>query len=440
VIRRRADHGVAPTACPSHTGARVVLRTPRRPPASYLEQFVQANDAQDGLRHSKEDDMRQPTLELLRELLADEQPPCISLYQPTHRSFPGKQQNPIRYKNLLREMNASIEEKYAARDVESIVRKLEDLADDGEFWLRRTEGLAILASANRFEVFDLQRSVPELVMVADSFHVKPLLRIVQSADRYNVLALNRKEVKLYEGNRDALDRVELTRVPSTITAALGEELTEPYQGFHGVGPYHAAGGSVGIHHGRGQKKDDVDLDMQRFFRVVDRGILEHYSRPTGLPLILAGLPQNVAGFNAITHNPHILDAAIELDPDSLTPEQLRGHAWQNIEPIYLQRLAELTDSYRMNRAHGLGAEDPAAIAEAAVMGRVGTLLIDAERLVPGKIDATTGKIERRALDDPEADDLLDDLAETVVRMKGEAIVVPTQRMPSATGVAAIYRF
>ena len=32
------------------------------------------------------------------------------------------------------------------------------------------------------------------------------------------------------------------------------------------------------------------------------------------------------------------------------------------------------------------------------------------------------------------------LAEAVVRMKGEAIVVPTQRMPSDTGVAAIYRF
>jgi hypothetical protein len=324
--------------------------------------------------------------------------------------------------------------------VQSIVGKLEDLGRDEGFWLRRTEGLAILASINRFEVFELQRSVPELVIVADSFHVKPLLRIVQSADRYQVLALNRKEVKLYEGNRDALDQVELKRVPSTITAALGEELTEPYQGFHSAGPYHAARGNAGIHHGRGQKKDDVDLDMQRFFRIVDRGILEHYSRPTGLPLILAGLPQNVSGFHAVTHNPHILDAAIELDPESLSLEQLRAHAWQNVEPIYLQRLAELTDSYHLNRSRGLGAEDPAAIAEAAATGRVGTLLIDAERLVPGKIDATTGKIERRHFEDPETDDVLDDLAEIVVRMKGEAIVVPTHRMPSATGVAAIYRF
>jgi len=384
--------------------------------------------------------MRQPTIDILRDLLADGHPPCISLYQPTQRTFPDKQQNPIRYKNLLREMRASIGEKYPAREVQSIVERFDELARDDEFWLRRTDGLAILASVERFEVFELQRSVPERIVVADSFHLKPLLRIVQSADRYHVLALNRKEVKLFEGNRDALDQVELTEVAYTITAALGEELTEPYQGFHGVGPYRAAQGNTGIHHGRGQKKDDVDLDMERFFRIVDRGILEHYSRPTRLPLLLAGLPQNVAGFRAVTHNPHVLDAAIELDTDSLSPEQLRSHAWRNIEPSYLKRLAELTDSYNLNRSRGLGAEDVATVAEAAVVGRVGTLLIDAERLVPGRIDATTGKFERRPLSDPAADDVLDDLAETVVRMKGEAIVVPTHRMPSATGVAAIYRF
>ena len=381
----------------------------------------------------------QPTIDILRDLLGDERPPCISLYQPTHRAFPERQQNPIRYRNLLRQMRASLGERYSAREVQSVIDRFEGLAADEEFWLRRTDGLAILASTNRFEIFELQRTVPELVIVADTFHVKPLLRIVQSADRYHVLAVNRKEVRLYEGNRDALDRVELERVPATITAALGEELTEPYQGFHGVGPYHAARGSTGIHHGRGQKKDDVDLDMQRFFRAVDRGILEHYSRRTGLPLLLAGLPQNVAGFRAVTHNPHVLDAAIELDPDSLSLEQLRSRAWQQIEPVYLKRLADLTDSYNLNRSRGLGAEDPAAIAEAALTGRVGTLLIDADRVVPGRIDAT-GKIEPRPMADPQADDVLDDLAETVVRMKGEAIVVPTQRMPSRTGVAAIYRF
>jgi len=34
----------------------------------------------------------------------------------------------------------------------------------------------------------------------------------------------------------------------------------------------------------------------------------------------------------------------------------------------------------------------------------------------------------------------DDLAELVLKMGGEVVIAPAERMPSATGLAAIYRF
>ena len=36
--------------------------------------------------------------------------------------------------------------------------------------------------------------------------------------------------------------------------------------------------------------------------------------------------------------------------------------------------------------------------------------------------------------------MLDDLAELVLNTGGEVVVVPTDRMPTDTGVAAVYRF
>ena len=36
--------------------------------------------------------------------------------------------------------------------------------------------------------------------------------------------------------------------------------------------------------------------------------------------------------------------------------------------------------------------------------------------------------------------MLDDLAERVLKTGGEVIMVPPERMPSKTGLAAIYRF
>jgi len=388
--------------------------------------------------------MRQITTDHLTGLLADHAPPCISLYQPTHRNHPENQQDPIRYRNLLAEMENSLRQKYPTREVRTLLEKFQALARDDRFWNHRTDGLAILSSADTFQIFELQRTVPELLVVADSFHTKPLLRVLQSADRYQILALNRHEAKLYEGNRDALDPVELTDVPSTITEALGEELTEQHLtvASYGAGAARTGGGGGAAPsvHAHGDKKDEVDIDRDRFFRSIDRGILEHHSRPSGLPLMLATLTEYHEPFHTVSHNPFLMADGIKKNPESLSLDQLRAEAWRIVEPVYLQRLAKLVDDFQVARSRQLGSDDLVQVTEAAAAGRVGVLLVDDDRQIPGTIDSATGRIQSGDLSDPEVDDVLDDLAELVLRMKGEVVVVPADRMPSATGAAATYRY
>jgi hypothetical protein len=224
--------------------------------------------------------------------------------------------------------------------------------------------LAVLSAPSFFRVFRLQRAVPELAVVADSFHTKPLRHFLQSVDRYQVLGLSRGKIELFEGNRDTLDRIDPAEgVPRTMTEALGDELTDPH---HTVASYGGVGGSKGpMHHGHGGKKDEVDLDAERFFRAIDRAVLEHHSKMSGLPL--------------------------------------------------------------------------AEVAEAAAGGRVATLLIEAEREIAGRIDRTTGQVQAADLSHPQVDDLLDDLGELVETKGGEVQVLPAERMPTHTGLAAVYR-
>jgi hypothetical protein len=49
----------------------------------------------------------------------------------------------------------------------------------------------VLAASGVFHAYKLHRTVRELAIVADTFHIKPLIRIFPSADRYHVLGLNR---------------------------------------------------------------------------------------------------------------------------------------------------------------------------------------------------------------------------------------------------------
>ena len=83
---------------------------------------------------------------------------------------------------------------------------------------------------------------------------------------------------------------------------------------------------------------------------------------------------------------------------------------------------------------------PSEISKAAAAGRVATLLIEADREIPGRVDPVVGAIEFDDLVNPEVDDVLDDLAALVLRMKGQVFVVPSQGMPTETGIAAIYRY
>ena len=368
-------------------------------------------------------------------ILGTPEPPCLSLYQPTHRHHPDNQQDPIRFRNLVKALEESLRQKYSTRDVRPLLEPFQNLAEDHSFWNHTLDGLALLAAPGVFRVYRLQRPVAELAVVADSFHIKPLIRILQSADRYHVLGLSRQEIKLLEGNRDTLDEVELSpAVPRTVTEVVGEDSKEAHLSVWSPSP------GIGVRHGPGSKAELVDKETERFFRAVDRAILEHYSRSSGLPLLLAALPQHHSFFRRISRNPFLMPEGVDIHPDALPIEALRDRAWHAIEPHYLARLAGLVEMFGVARSKELGADDLAQIAASAVAGRVGTLLIEADRHIPGRIDAETGGIEFDDLADPEVDDLLDDVGELVLKNRGQIVIVPAERMPTQTGIAAIYRF
>jgi len=372
------------------------------------------------------------------ELLDAREPPCLSLYQPTSRRHPENVQDPIRFRNLVRTMERSLQQSYPTEDVRPLLEPFRALADDHDFWNTTHDGLAVLGAAGFFRIYRLDRPVGEFANVADSFHTKPLMRIVQSADRYQVLGLDRHKITLFEGNRDALEEIDpAAGVPRTIGAALGEELSEPHQTVASYGT--GAGGSA-MHHGHGAKGDEVDGDAERFFRAVDRAVLEHHSRLARLPLVLAALPEHHALFQRVSHNPFLIQAGVEIDPGSLTIDALRERAWLVVEPEYLARLAELVEDFGTAKSKDLSSDDPARVTKAAVAGQIATLLIEADRQLPGRIDTASGAVEADELSKTSVDDVLDDLGEIVLRAGGQLVIVPAEQMPTSTGVAAIYRY
>lgn len=366
----------------------------------------------------------------LPTLLNGRHPPCVSIYLPTARSYPDSQQNALRYKNLLSAAEETLRKKYPGPAARALLDKFHGLAQGEHFSTQRLDGLAVLGSLDAFHVYDLARPVPELAVVGDHFHVKPLVRVVQSADRFHLLGLHRDKVRLFEGGRDGLSEIRPAGVPWTVEEALGTDAS----GLRPTTP-----GSE-VPRGHPAKGNDAKIDTERFFRAIDRAVWEHVSRPSGLPLLIAGVREHIPTFRAVSHNQHLLPAAVEHDPDTLTAEQLRRAAWEHLEPRFRERLERLKEDYRTAKARGLGTDDLATAVEAARNGRVGILLVDADRRIPGDLDPDTGRPRPAAGDRPGTGDLLDELAEQALRTKAVVVVVPGAQMPTATGLAAIFRY
>lgn len=379
----------------------------------------------------------------LNELIKMEKQTCLSLYMPTHRSFPEREQNPIRYKNMLRGLRERLQAQQPDADAAALLRPFEALLDNHEFWIHQRDGIAVLRGEHFFKVYSLQHAVPEYVIVNCHPYLKPLLRIVQSTDRYQVLCLARDKVRLFEGNSDVLDEVELVpEVPRNQNQALGTELTEKGQSGH-PGGYSAASerGDSQTHEAGGPgKQAEIDLDRDRFFRVVDRAILEHYSRPSGLPLILAGLAENQSFFRAQSHNPQLLKEGILLGQGSLDVQALQQRSSELMERRNSERLGGLLDQYATAKPQKQAGDDLREIGSAAAQGKVGTLLVEADREVPGQVDRDTGAVLLDETGDKTAADVLDELILLVLERGGDVHMVPAERMPGSSGAAAIYRF
>jgi len=55
------------------------------------------------------------TIESLAKLATVHPPPFLSLYQPTHRCHPENRQDPIRFGNLVRELEAALQQEVSGR-------------------------------------------------------------------------------------------------------------------------------------------------------------------------------------------------------------------------------------------------------------------------------------------------------------------------------------
>jgi hypothetical protein len=353
----------------------------------------------------------------------------------------------VRFRNLVDTAQAALRSDHPGVPHEALLAPLRALEGDVEFWRHGAAGLAVFASASGVRIVRLPRPVPDVAVVAATFLVRPLLRIATWPGRFQVLSVTRRAVRLFEGDRDWIGEIPLAEgVPRRIEDAIAGRAGERSDGSGQDGPPAAAAdgprGRGGARTGDGDRRhgtlsDAIDPDVAHFFREVDRGVLEHHSRPSDLPLVLLGLPENLGPFRALSRNPARFETGIEVDPSSLDDATLRARAWAVIEVAERERIDALLERFGAAQARGAALDRLDPLGEAAAQGRIETLLIEAP---PLPAEGSSGMADGEPVEAAVTDDALDALAEQVLRTGGALVEVPPGRLASPVRAAAILRY
>ncbi len=368
----------------------------------------------------------------MQRYLTDAFPPSIieqksdvklSIYMPTHRTAPDNKQDPLRFKNLLKEVEKKLE---GNPHQKSILEKLEDLAMDLDFWIYNKDGLVILMNEKEMFIYRLNRKVKDLVYYGDYFYLKPLIMNYQSDHQYYALGLARDHFKLFKGNRYGFHEVDLKEHPNTLEEVVGDEVKGRTLNFGGYG------GRNTQYHGHHTRSEEEKEDTRKFFHYVDDLVMNKFTEKYRVPLILVSLPEHQGSFRAMSQNPRLLEKGVDKAYSSISENEFKETMWEVLEPLYLDKTAKLVQKFHEQASTDIIQEVIVALQEA----RVQTLVLELDKQIKGHVFLEEMRYE---LDDA-GEDIFNILAQEALRQRLEVVILPKERMPSDKGLFAILRY
>lgn len=372
------------------------------------------------------------TVEDLRSLIAQHVGPCVSIYLPTRRG--GGPDDRQRYEGLVRRARELLGEGRKNVATRDFLAPLAEQPD--EFWREQLDGLAVFHARDLSASYALPAPVPELAIVADSFHIRPLLRLLQSNQHYYLLSLAQNHVGFFRGDADGLRPTRVPGLPKSLVDALGQEQdNEKTVSSHSTGSH----GNMPMFHGQGKEDSSHDEDIARFVRAVDKALWP-VLREEKAPLIFAATERLHPTFHSITRYAHVTQEGIHGNFETAALEQLHKRAWPIVQKRIEARGDEVHERYEKLVSRARALDEIRAIAQFAVQGRVGELLLAREARVWGTLDKASGELRLHGDQQQNDDDVLDDIAEAVLLRGGEVISFEQSKMPTKGPIAAILRW
>lgn len=381
------------------------------------------------------------TMAALLEITAT---PAVTIYIPTNTtaSPPHVSENQIRFKNLLRQAADELRAQDKHDEYDQLARELERLIDerynDLSFWEMQTPGLLLCATPGDIRLLQLPIDTEEYVSVDDTFHLAPLIGLLNDSREFYLLLLAQQDPRLCKGDLYGLTESSI-ELPSSAREALN--IDEPNQKSENQGTATAPSTNTGWFNGRGGARNPEEADKANYFRLIDKRIQDKGDRT--LPLLVAGTEEDIADYRAVSKYPKILEGSIvgnrTGDDDRELFDKARTIIWKEL--ILPDHKAAIEEYERIRGTNpDRASQDVKQISDAAQQGRVDKLLARLRRTTADTVQETMVDVPRITFPENGASREINAIARTVWQNSGIVYNLFADEMPNGTLVAARMRY
>lgn len=364
--------------------------------------------------------------------------PAVSLYMPTHRSGPGVDGDAKRWKNLVNAADAGLAQTGLRRpDIDALLGPARALQNSTMEWQYMGDGLAMFLRPGWEKTLRMPLQVPEIAAVGDKVVVSPLLRYVTTDDRFLVLTVSQRLVRVLAGTGHGLEQVILDDIPTSL-----REVIEPPEPRSDTMTRPVSGGRArAVFYGHGAADDDFKKDqIQQFLDIVAHGLAK-FLVDQDLPVVLVGLPRMVGAYRAENTYAKVLADTVQSNPDPMSEEEIHAAVWPIIEKYLEEERQGAINRFDELNGTGKTAVDAHEVEAAAAEGRVDTLFLSVE---PSCWDSVNVKGTPMVVLGTESEfsacEALDAAAVNTLAHGGDVYSLPSHAVPGRRAMSAILRY
>ena len=247
-----------------------------------------------------------PIKEKIALLNADRNPPCLSICMTTHRTFPDNKQDRISLKNLLREAEMRLVERYGKREAQPVLDKIDTISDDINFNYS-LDSMYVFLSEDTTEVIRSPWTIHHNeVVVGDRFSTDHLRDTLSRNREYLILLLSQSGVSLYDALNDGIseeirnDDFPFEENPHYITDKL-----------------------------RASDTKQVDNKIRHYLNKVDKAVGEVY-RESGLKTLVICTETNYSRLLQVADNEDIYLGYSPVNYNDVSLHSLGKQAWNHL--------------------------------------------------------------------------------------------------------------